>query len=107
MTKTDSAPYLQYICTACGCIYKEVEGDTDSGLAPGTRFADIPDDWESSAVRGDQIRLCAAHALGPTLAPGLCPSTGRTAGQGCPRRGGYCGCWPRWLADGTVDSRGG
>lgn len=40
------APYLQYICNACGYIYQEEEGDPDSGLAPGTRYADIPDDWE-------------------------------------------------------------
>ena len=38
-------PYLQYICNACGLIYDEAKGDPDSGLAPGTRFEDIPDDW--------------------------------------------------------------
>ncbi len=40
------APFLQYICNACGLIYDEAKGDPDSGLPPGTRFADIPDDWE-------------------------------------------------------------
>lgn len=39
------APYRQFICHACGWIYDEAEGDADSGLAPGTRFEDIPDDW--------------------------------------------------------------
>lgn len=34
-----------FICKACGLIYDEAMGDADSGLAPGTRFADIPDDW--------------------------------------------------------------
>jgi rubredoxin-NAD+ reductase len=38
--------FRQYICRACGLIYDEAEGDSDSGLAPGTRFEDIPDDWE-------------------------------------------------------------
>ena len=38
-------PWLQYICDACGYIYDEAAGDADGGLAPGTRFADIPDDW--------------------------------------------------------------
>ena len=38
--------WKQYICRACGVIYDEEAGDPDSGLAPGTRFADIPDDWE-------------------------------------------------------------
>lgn len=39
------APYQQYICDACGYIYDEAEGDPDGGLAAGTRYADIPDDW--------------------------------------------------------------
>jgi rubredoxin-NAD+ reductase len=39
------APWQQYICHACGYIYNEADGDPDSGLAAGTRFADIPEDW--------------------------------------------------------------
>ena len=38
-------PWLLFICNACGYIYNEEEGDPDSGLLPGTRFTDIPDDW--------------------------------------------------------------
>ncbi len=38
-------PWLRFICEVCGLIYDEALGDPDSGLAPGTRFADIPDDW--------------------------------------------------------------
>jgi rubredoxin-NAD+ reductase len=41
----DIAPYLSYICEACGYIYNEADGDPDGGLPPGTRYADIPDDW--------------------------------------------------------------
>ncbi|MPS49935.1 FAD-dependent oxidoreductase [Methylobacillus sp.] len=37
--------WRKYICLACGLIYDEALGDPDSGLAPGTRFEDIPDDW--------------------------------------------------------------
>ena len=37
--------WRQFICKACGLIYDEAKGDADSGLAPGTRFDDIPDDW--------------------------------------------------------------
>jgi rubredoxin---NAD+ reductase len=40
-----SIVYVLYICRACGLIYDESKGDEDSGLAAGTRFADIPDDW--------------------------------------------------------------
>lgn len=38
--------FQRWICDACGYIYDEAEGDPDSGLAPGTRYADIPDDWQ-------------------------------------------------------------
>jgi rubredoxin-NAD+ reductase len=37
--------YRKYLCVVCGWIYDEAKGDPDSGLAPGTRFEDIPDDW--------------------------------------------------------------
>lgn len=37
--------YKKYVCVVCGYIYDEAEGDPDSGLPPGTRFEDIPDDW--------------------------------------------------------------
>ena len=37
--------WREYICNACGYVYYERDGDEDGGLAPGTRFEDIPDDW--------------------------------------------------------------
>jgi rubredoxin-NAD+ reductase len=39
------AAWNLFICRACGLIYDEEKGDADSGLAAGTRFADIPEDW--------------------------------------------------------------
>ena len=38
-------PWKQFICKVCGLVYDERLGDADSGLAAGTRFDDIPDDW--------------------------------------------------------------
>jgi len=35
-----------YQCKICGYVYDPVEGDPDSGIAPGTAFEDIPDDWK-------------------------------------------------------------
>jgi len=35
----------KYYCTACGYIYDPVLGDPDSGIPPGTRFEDLPDNW--------------------------------------------------------------
>ena len=35
----------KYECKVCGYIYDPVEGDPDSGIAPGPACEDIPDDW--------------------------------------------------------------
>lgn len=35
----------RYVCITCGWIYDPVEGDPESGIAPGTPFEDIPQEW--------------------------------------------------------------
>ena len=35
----------KYVCDPCGWIYDPEVGDPDGGIAPGTAFEDIPDDW--------------------------------------------------------------
>jgi rubrerythrin len=35
----------KWICKQCSVIYDPAIGDPDSGIAPGTPFEDIPDDW--------------------------------------------------------------
>lgn len=39
------ADYRKYECAVCGHVYDEAVGDPDSGLAAGTLWGDIPDDW--------------------------------------------------------------
>ena len=34
-----------YVCKLCGYAYDPQEGDSGSGIKPGTRFEDIPADW--------------------------------------------------------------
>jgi rubredoxin len=36
----------KYVCTLCGYVYDPAQGDPDNGVAPGTSFEDLPDDWE-------------------------------------------------------------
>jgi rubredoxin len=35
----------KFICSACGYIYDEAEGDPDSGVAPGTPWEEVSDEW--------------------------------------------------------------
>jgi rubredoxin len=32
-------------CVVCGLIYDESQGWPDDGIAPGTRWEDVPEDW--------------------------------------------------------------
>jgi len=32
-------------CRTCGYLCSEADGDQNEGIAPGTRWADIPADW--------------------------------------------------------------
>ena len=36
---------MKYICTLCGYIYDEEAGAPDEGIAPGTKWEDVPADW--------------------------------------------------------------
>lgn len=52
--------YDKYECTVCGHIYDPAEGDPDSGISPGTRFEDLPDDWTCpvcGAEKADFIKI--------------------------------------------------
>lgn len=46
ISNLENTPYNRYLCRACGYVYDEKLGDPDCGLPAGTRFADIPDDWQ-------------------------------------------------------------
>ena len=35
----------KYVCTVCGYEYDEAAGDPDNGIAPGTKWEDVPDDF--------------------------------------------------------------
>ena len=35
----------QYVCTVCGFIYDEAAGIPEDGIAAGTLFADLPEEW--------------------------------------------------------------
>lgn len=35
----------KYVCSICSYTYDEAAGSPDQGIAPGTRWEDLPDDW--------------------------------------------------------------
>lgn len=36
----------KYVCDVCGWVYDEAEGCPEAGIAPGTKFEDLPEDFE-------------------------------------------------------------
>lgn len=83
----NAADYRRWICDACGFIYDEAQGDPDSGLAPGTRYDDIPDDWECPlcGLRKADLRLLPDT---PATVPAAAPAPRRAAASGGRCRGG-------------------
>ena len=50
----------KYQCAYCAHVYDEAAGDPANGIAPGTRFEDIPEDWicpECGAGKSDYFLL--------------------------------------------------
>ncbi|MGN1047606.1 MAG: rubredoxin [Eubacteriales bacterium] len=36
---------MKYVCELCGYIYDEEIGDPENGIAPGTSFDELPEDY--------------------------------------------------------------
>ena len=36
---------MKYVCNVCGYVYDEAAGDPDNGIAPGTKWEELPDDF--------------------------------------------------------------
>ncbi|GAA0421331.1 rubredoxin [Cocleimonas flava] len=35
-----------YMCIVCGLVYEEEQGWPEDGIAPGTKWEDVPENWE-------------------------------------------------------------
>ena len=36
---------MKYVCSVCGYFYDEEKGVPENGIAPGTKFEDLPEDF--------------------------------------------------------------
>lgn len=36
---------MKYVCTVCGYVYDESTGDPDNGIAEGTKWEELSDDF--------------------------------------------------------------
>lgn len=47
----------KYQCIPCGYIYDPAEGDSEGGIAPGTPFDDLPQDWVCPMCGADKSQF--------------------------------------------------
>ncbi len=46
MTETSaSTEFKNWMCLICGFIYDEASGAPEDGIAPGTRWNEVPESW--------------------------------------------------------------
>lgn len=59
-TTLSAEPFAKWHCVTCGHVYDEAVGDPATGLAPGTRWAQVPEDWycpDCGATKEDYERI--------------------------------------------------
>lgn len=44
-SSTETTALRKWMCVVCGYIYDETIGVPDEGIAPGTRWEDVPETW--------------------------------------------------------------
>ena len=49
----------KYECEVCGYVYDPELGDEENGIAPGTAFEDLPEDWVCPECGADKDEFVA------------------------------------------------
>ena len=70
-TKDAKNPMKQMVCSICSYTYDEAKGIPEAGIAPGTRWEDLPEDWrcpwcspmELSVICSNLARGCEKQYL--------------------------------------------
>ena len=50
----------KFVCDICGWVYDPKIGDPDNGVAPGTAFEDISEDWVCPECGADKDNFSPA-----------------------------------------------
>lgn len=66
----------KYRCVVCEWIYDPAVGDPDGGIAPGTPFEEIPDDWACPVCGVDKSNFEEVEESAPLRRNGRCAPEG-------------------------------
>ena len=47
----------KYRCIPCGWVYDPAKGDPENGVAPGTPFEELPEDWSCPLCGADKSQF--------------------------------------------------
>ncbi len=47
----------KYRCIPCGWLYDPAKGDPENGVAPGTPFEELPEDWSCPLCGADKSQF--------------------------------------------------
>lgn len=47
----------KYRCIPCGWVYDPENGDPENGVAPGTPFEELPEDWSCPLCGADKSQF--------------------------------------------------
>ena len=50
----------KYACSVCGYVYDPEVGDAENGIAPGTAFEALPEDWTCPLCSVDKTNFVEA-----------------------------------------------
>ena len=64
----------KFVCTVCGYIYDEASGSKEDGIAPGTKWEDVPDDWVCPVCGASKDEFEEQKAVKETAVKGKAPS---------------------------------
>ncbi|KAG0185195.1 hypothetical protein DFQ28_009824, partial [Apophysomyces sp. BC1034] len=59
---TGVVAFRQWVCVICGWVYDEEHGSPDDGIAPGTRWEDVPADWRCPLCDVGKEDFAVAHS---------------------------------------------
>ena len=68
---------MKYVCNLCGWEYDEATGDPDNGLAPGTKFEDLPEDFACPLCGAGKDEFTALYPIPLQQRRRALPSAGR------------------------------
>lgn len=55
----------QYVCSVCGYVYDETAGIPEAGIAPGTRWEDLPAGWVCPICKADKSAFTVKSSDSP------------------------------------------